>query len=103
MEKSYKMQQKGHYVNLQQVPGLSGSSTQQLPALSGSSISVPVQRHCPGLLASSKQQATANKKHKRKNIYYDIQKLFSNHCDKFWRAYQHKNLPFGNGASSSRH
>jgi hypothetical protein len=60
---------KGHCANLQQVPGVSGSSTQQLPALSGSSISVPVQRHCPGLFASSKQQATANKKHKRKNIY----------------------------------
>ena len=52
MEKSYKMQQKGRYVNLQQVPGLSGSSTQQLPALSGSSISIPVQRHCPILIGS---------------------------------------------------
>ena len=54
-------------------------------------------------LQNSRQQLI--KKHKRKNIYIfpDNEKLFSNYRDKFWRPYQHKNLPFGNGASSSRH
>ena len=54
-------------------------------------------------LQNSRQQLI--KKHKRKNIYIfpDNEKLFSDYRDKFWRPYQHKNLPFGNGASSSRH
>ena len=53
---------KNNFSNLQQVPGLTTSSMQQLPGLAGSSMLVPVQRHCPALFESSKQQPTTKVK-----------------------------------------
>ena len=66
---------KEQYANLQQIPGLSGSSTQQLPVLLGSSISVPVQIQFPGLLVSSKQQPTANVKNCKGYNQYTIDQI----------------------------